>query len=390
MQFAPKEYHFGEDLGRQLGSGLSGALSSLAQFKLQDVMKRHQENQQRQAYEKIRPDLGWLANVPESVQKVYMQNLMNEHPDLMDIQQQGLQGTQNMMSGYQAQPETQMMDQLNQLYQQQQGPQNMAQATQGNVAPSPQTQQTPRATGWDRSPTGKRYTASQRFALERDERKAELKERQDLEKTYRPTITHMSQQYGGLIDQERSLDRMEQLIKKGKLPSPKLAAGLDFLANGATIYTPLGGVHLSGLNFKSAMGHNAEEFDKLSNDFIKNAKNIFGSRITDNDLRAFMSTVPNLLMTDKGKLRVIRNMRLYNEGIRARHDAMKSILSENDGRPPRNLELLIEERASNKLNDIARQFTAEPEKPAKSVTQHRKSQFKRMLKENPGIDLLKF
>src|SRR5690606_29811545 len=58
---------------------------------------------------------------------------------------------------------------------------------------------------------------------------------------------------------------------------------------------------------------NTEEFVKLSNSFLRGAKTMFGSRITDADLRAFMKMVPTLSQTDSGKKAIIRNMKIFNK-----------------------------------------------------------------------------
>lgn len=415
----------GSYIGRQLGQGLSRGLGSLANYKLQDIISRQQKNEKRAAYEQFRPGLGWLAEAPEQVQKTYMENYLNENPDVLQNylpQEQGMPAgglPQMMGQDLGMQRQQQMVDQLSSLFNRTEpmnAGQNVSNALQGmmgvgmpQMGPGAQQLQAMQQQGafnpqqmqgqmqqptqqnigqaYDRAPNGRRYTRRERFEIERDQRKADLRERDRLEKQYAPQIHEMNNQYKGVIDQTRSLDRMEQLVKKGKLPSPKLASGLSFLADGATIYTPLGGVHLSGLNFKSALGKNAEEFEKLSNDFIKNAKNVFGSRITDNDLKAFMSTVPNLLMTDKGKLRVIRNMRLYNEGIKARHDAMRQILKENDGRPPRNMELLIEDRAAPRLDQISKEFVTKPAKAPRGIVGSIFHKIDKLHKMLPGGDL---
>ena len=412
---------FGSYLGRQLGQGLSRGLGSLANYKLQDIINRQQKNEKRAAYEQFKPGLGWLAEAPEQVQKTYMENYLNENPDVLQgNQQQSPENLAQMMGQVPGmQRQQQVIDQLSSLFNRTEpmnAGQNVANALQGMVGMGmpqmgqgaqqlqamqqqgmfnpqqiqgqmQQPMQENHGQAMDRAANGRRYTRRERFEIERDQRKADLRERDRLEKQYAPQIHEMNNQYKGVIDQTRSLDRMEQLVKKGKLPSPKLASGLNFLADGATIYTPLGGVHLSGLNFKSALGKNAEEFEKLSNDFIKNAKNVFGSRITDNDLKAFMSTVPNLMMTDKGKLRVIRNMRLYNEGIKARHDAMRQILKENNGRPPRNMELLIEDKASGRLNQIAKDFITKPAKVPRGIVGETFHKIDKFWESLPGADL---
>lgn len=298
MQFAPKEYHFGEDLGRQLGSGLTGALSSLAQYKLQDVMKRHQENQARQAYEQMSPGLGWLANVPQQVQKSYIENLINEHPEILDqqqmgMQQQGLQGMQNLIGPrQQIPPENQMMDQLNQLYQQQ-GPINAGQVVgnalngmvgtgmpqMGEGAKQLQAMQAkPRATSRSqamaptRSAIDEKYNIpsglnrQQRVAFLKDAVKEERMATRTAEKEAKPVIKSIREAAKDAKATDLSLNRMEQLIKSKNLTRPRFRAFLNALEHG---------IFGMGLDLHSLETPESQEFDKLSKSMIKNAKNIF-------------------------------------------------------------------------------------------------------------------
>src|SRR4029077_7950413 len=103
---------------------------------------------------------------------------------------------------------------------------------------------------------------------------------------------------------------------------------------------------------------NTEEFEKLSSDFIRDAKNIFGSRVTDQDLKAFFKTIPTLANTDQGKTAIIRNMKLFNKAIETKYEVLKDILQENKSKRPTNLKILVEERAKPKLNKLAKQFTS--------------------------------
>ena len=102
---------------------------------------------------------------------------------------------------------------------------------------------------------------------------------------------------------------------------------------------------------------NLEQFEKLSNDFIKDAKAIFGSRITDNDLKAFMATIPTLGQTDEGKLAIINNMKMFNKASRIRAEAVKDIIRENGNRRPHNLQILVEDRIKPQLDQLSKDFS---------------------------------
>lgn len=161
---------------------------------------------------------------------------------------------------------------------------------------------------------------------------------------YKQTITNAK----AARDTKKTLDRMEKLIETGKLSSPLFHSALKTLSHG------LWGV---GLDLHFLESPESAEFTKLSNSFIKNAKNIFGSRITDQDLKAYMATIPSLLQNDEGKLRVIRNMRIENEAAEIREKIMKDIISNNGGKRPEDLEMKIEEQAAPMLDVLADKFS---------------------------------
>lgn len=100
----------------------------------------------------------------------------------------------------------------------------------------------------------------------------------------------------------------------------------------------------------------AEEFEKLSNGFISGAKAIFGSRITDQDLRAFMATVPQLTNTEAGKKAIIRNIQLMNKAVHVKTDTMKRIINDNNGHRPIDLALRVEEESEPELDRLSNEF----------------------------------
>lgn len=101
---------------------------------------------------------------------------------------------------------------------------------------------------------------------------------------------------------------------------------------------------------------NTEEFEKLSNQFIKGAKAVFGNRITDSDLKVYMAQIPTLANTDAGKMAIIQDMKIANEGEIVREKYMKQIIKENNGKRPAGLAIQVEERAKKELDLLAKRF----------------------------------
>jgi len=111
------------------------------------------------------------------------------------------------------------------------------------------------------------------------------------------------------------------------------------------------------LNLKGVFySENAQEFDKLSTDFLKNAKQFFGARVTEGEIKTFLKTVPSLSQSDKGKMRVIENLRLFNKISELRKGAMEDIIAENNGFRPHNIESLVDKRTKEEADKIADEF----------------------------------
>jgi hypothetical protein len=202
---------------------------------------------------------------------------------------------------------------------------------------------------------------------------------------------------------DKRIGRMEQLISEGNLPNPRLKRYFEHLSTseggigktlggiigslagfafgGATARTPAGayagaagggyigsklgetitgGISraIGGLGQEVQRNPATEEFEKLSADFIRDAKAIFGSRITDVDLQSFVKMIPNLMQTDEGKLAVIRNMRNANRLSALRAETAKGIIKANGGRRPPNLRMMVDEMTSDFADQLAQEFKA--------------------------------
>jgi hypothetical protein len=196
------------------------------------------------------------------------------------------------------------------------------------------------------------------------------------------------------------LDKIKKLVKNGKLPNAALwsfltkiedtsigtlataGAGIGALAGvaggpisvatvpaGATTGALIGGAigalasPLAGAakSLIRATSPDIEEFEKTSNDFVKNAKQYFGSRLTDADLRAFMSTVPTLMQTDAGKLKVAENLQEFNTLARSEAKIAREIVRKNKGKRPFDIELQVQERLGPQKDRLARKFKGEEE-----------------------------
>lgn len=212
----------------------------------------------------------------------------------------------------------------------------------------------------------------------------------------------LSKQGHSAVEDNRRLMRMEQLIDKnlkaggavlrGSTRQALLNAAEDWKSHAATgsLGAALGGIlgtillpgmgTAAGVSLGTALGTavggalgggapmayaayergnatpETQEFEKLSAEFVRGAKDVFGARITDADLNAFMKMVPTLANTDAGKMAIIRNLRLTNEGLIAKKKIADQVIKANGGRKPYNLEEMVESIAQPILDKYAQEF----------------------------------
>ena len=157
----------------------------------------------------------------------------------------------------------------------------------------------------------------------------------------------------GAEENNQILNKMRTLIDNDGVAGPLTGNVLDLLKEGITI----GGFPLSpNIDLFGFTTSGTQEFKKLSTGLIRNIRDIFGARISNQELRTFMDTIPTLNQSDEGKRRVINSMRILNKGLIARKKALDEILSENGGYAPHNLETLSETRAKPELDAISKEF----------------------------------
>lgn len=242
-----------------------------------------------------------------------------------------------------------------------------------------------------RSLLGTALTAKQLQAEEAATRKEEIalrKEEFEREKVARAEtrkyLETLKDQEKAAKESELRLKRMETLIEKGKLPNAGLWTFLTSIEDlgpiatggagaligsavpgvGTAIGAGVGGIlgALSGPLAGAAKSliksgsPDIEEFEKLSADFVKNAKQYFGSRLTDADLRVFMQTLPTLMQTDAGKKKVIENLSSLNELAQIESKTARSIIRDNGGIPPIDIEQQVKDKIADRADRIAKRF----------------------------------
>ena len=190
--------------------------------------------------------------------------------------------------------------------------------------------------------------------------KKELFEQQKIiNKEVHPFIKDVQHKAKGARENDIRLNRMEKLIETGKLNNPQFASLLKTVKHG---------VFGLGIDLTNLLSPESQEFEKLSGDFVKNAKDIFGSRITDTDLKSFLATIPNLSQSNEGKVAVIRNLKLMNKAAEIREQVARQLLKQYDNRPPLDFEAQVDEIAKPQLDAIAAEFEAGSSKKPKGTS----------------------
>ena len=337
--------------GGRLGEALGTGLQELAHHKLAGLTQRYEQQQERSRFAQgIAPKLGqetanFLSHLGPNERFAALQNigalmLLNQQPGQQ-------QGGLNALSQQPEQQQAQQQDQGQQITPER------AKLIQ-DVFTSPQEK--------------------------REREKLDLQKRQlNLEET-KPYIDVLKSQEKAAKESDLRLKRMETLIENGNLPNAGLWSFLNTIEDLGPIATggagaaigaafpvvgPIVGGIIGGLSspfagaaksYIKSGSPDIEEFEKLSNDFVKNAKAVFGSRITDADLRVFMQTIPTLMQTDAGKKKVIENLRSLNELAAIEAKAARSIIRENGGIAPTDIEQRVQDKIGSKLDTVASKF----------------------------------
>lgn len=365
--FEKEKPSFGGQLGASLGTGLSRGLSALAESKLDKMLANDQRSQDKQKLVSLGipeheaeylshqdPDTQWqtarqwliAGGAPEEMVPKSLDDEWNISPEQEEAAQQQVQQLLGQQQGQQGPAGA--LQQLGQPQQQQPG---MAQALGMQQAPAIQpqaAQQQMRAQPASPNSAVQKKPKSLGEAFNISDAKGSGESKADdtaAQKETKEYYDKVSDEARAAKNNEIRLKKMEKLIKEGKLNSPTFSSGIKFLH--------LGGY---GPDLSSWLNADTQEFDKLSKDFIRDAKQIFGSRITDIDLKTFLDTIPNITQSDEAKKRVIKTLRVFNTAATARKNAMDQIIEYNGGKRPLSLDTQVERNVAPLLDQLAGDF----------------------------------
>lgn len=268
-------------------------------------------------------DLGYQIT-PDKVRQVQERvNQFNQNPQ---VQQQAFQDYQRAMQAQQAQG---------------QAPQAAAPSV-APVAPQPFFK--------------KPLTEGEKIAQERLELARRKEERQvetEASKESKEFVQKIRSEHEAARDNRKRLNRMEYLMDHGNFGSPLRNQAIKWFEH------PLG-PHGPTFDVTSWMTADAQEMEKLSADFAKGAKEFFPGRVTDNDLKLYMRTVPSLMQSKAGMQRLINSMKTVSDAQDLKYNAMRAVIKANGGKRPFDLEDQVEDLVGHQLDRLANDFVKGP------------------------------
>lgn len=383
-----------EKIGTGLGAGIGAGLNTLAQHKMNQINERHAQGAQEQKINELTKN--WemlniapekaraLANLPLSMQQKAFEELLpafelfQNHKMPKEATNQKAQQQPIEQQAQQQQPAQQPakalqfnQNPIDQLSRQALGPQAPQQAQQMSEPPSPlqealaknpqvlpkkvvpqqqlapQEQIKPAAPLTAKQRKEKMIEKSLTSKQKAEERKEAIKEQHHADKETSKFYKEVLVGGKNADINDRRLDRMSKLVEKGNLTNPVFFSLLNTLEKGIAGF---------GVNLHSLENADSQEFNKISKEFLKEAKEIFGNRLTNVDIENFLKMIPDLSQSDDGKKRVIANMKAYNEGKKIIKRSMLDIIKENGGKRPFDLESQVDERSQAALDKLAQGF----------------------------------
>lgn len=138
----------------------------------------------------------------------------------------------------------------------------------------------------------------------------------------------------GLTRDMERLDILEHLNKSKKLPSDWGRFNVDSEGN---------------LRFPNLAGPESERYIKTLNEFSANAKDTYGSRVTNFDLSQYMKRHPTLLNSEEGRKQITQQMKLFNDINAVYYKNLKKVYDRAGG--VRNIDSDVAERFAEQMSD---------------------------------------
>lgn len=369
---------FGEQFGSSFGTGLGRALEGLAQNKFQDIVRQQQIARNARGLSGLFPQqqAEQFAELDPLVLREVLKNLL---PAARDAELNNL--TEGIISGTEPEFESEGPDKQSLLYSRSKSEEESAKEPSLKIVGlselSPGAVAAREMKNLEKKLTDPRLSPQQKSQLRKriEDRQEGLEKKQEkIDKKTDPFVSKLTEDYEASQASDKRIGRMKELIKGGNLTNPLFFGFLDSLEHAI----PSLGV---GINLKGLLSPESQEFDKLSKDFLRDVKKVFGARVTQSEVMQFLKTIPTLAQSDEGKLRIIHNMELFNEASKAKKEVYDAIVEANGGYRPHNIEELVNKNSKKKIDEIAKRFESGYEKSAakKEIEEEKNTQIRDLI-----------
>lgn len=337
--------------GERIGTGISSGLQQLLNSKLQEIQNQKGASQLQSIFGFSPEESQFFVSRPELLSEYLkrgggmagaqpqQESAMAPLQELMSPEQTGIQALQQQLG---IKPSQVMAEQA-----QQQQAQPEAQQQLGKKPSLREVFAQPTAA---EKRDLKKIEIAERKAKAQEEQFKQKEEREAKKTAFKETKAERKQ----IIDKARAarqnlhdLNRMEELEKEGKLDTPGY---VEFLKR-------------SGLDIPALLNPGSEEFNKIAANFIRGAKDTFGSRISNFEVEQFLRTLPNLSQSPEGRKRVIANLKYLNRADIEYNEALKDIMAKNKNIPPLDLLEQVDLKVDKKLSKLADKFKEDLAKP---------------------------
>jgi len=229
---------------------------------------------------------------------------------------------------------------------------------------------------------------NQQFDAKEKEKERKLREaerelaeakKEEIEKDLMPFYKKTTKMARGSNSDNARLKRIMKLTESGN----------DLSAAKATLAESVGdaiGVDLSGLVDVDPL-----ELRSLSIDFMRNIKDTIGtSNITNTEVNMYMSTIPNLMQSPEGRMRVAQNNMIMNYGNVLKKNAMDKIIEDNDDVIPEDIEQRVDEMIKDRKAMLSKLFVdgvsdATQDVPFQAINPERLERIATFKKEEPEV-----
>lgn len=99
-----------------------------------------------------------------------------------------------------------------------------------------------------------------------------------------------------------------------------------------------------------------EEAIKIQNDFTRHVKERFGGKITNDQIKIFLRSLPNALQSKEGRARVIHSLMTLNKIPELKLEEIENIIQENNGELPLDLNLQLSKRMRPIIDGLSDEF----------------------------------